>query len=177
LDGIGPRFQEFPLLGQKIRFDPMDLKIRPVEKDDLDHLMGIEESAFSADRLSRRSMRAWIAKPHRVLLAATLGGQFAGYVLVIHHQGARLGRVYSLAVIQEHRGKGIARLLMEESEAVAQSRGCAELRLEVAKGNPGAIALYRKLGYQEFGIYQDYYENHDDALRMQKRIAQSPFQE
>lgn len=44
------------------------------------------------------------------------------------------------------------------------------MRLEVAKQNQSAIHLYQRLGYRVFGEVADYYEDHSDALRMQKRI-------
>jgi hypothetical protein len=36
--------------------------------------------------------------------------------------------------------------------------------------NTPAIKLYETMGYQKFGIYRDYYQDHKDALRYQKRI-------
>ena len=44
------------------------------------------------------------------------------------------------------------------------------MRLEVAVNNKAAIALYESLGYRVFGQYSDYYDDHSDALRMQKNI-------
>lgn len=44
------------------------------------------------------------------------------------------------------------------------------MRLEVSRVNRSAIALYESADYHVFGLYHDYYENHTDALRMQKRI-------
>jgi len=40
----------------------------------------------------------------------------------------------------------------------------------VARGNHAAIKLYESLGYAVIGIYKDYYEDHQDALRMQKQL-------
>jgi hypothetical protein len=44
------------------------------------------------------------------------------------------------------------------------------MRLEVGNDNINAIRLYESLGYMRFGIYHDYYDDHSDAIRMQKRI-------
>jgi hypothetical protein len=49
------------------------------------------------------------------------------------------------------------------------------MRLEVRPDNAWAIALYERLGYHEFGKYLDYYEDHADALRYEKRLARSSF--
>lgn len=93
-----------------------------------------------------------------------------GYGLVLYRRGTRLARLYSLAVQPQARGQGVAVGLMAELEAAALARHCLYLRLEVAKNNSAAIALYRGNGYQIFGAYSDYYQDHSDALRMQKRI-------
>ena len=93
-----------------------------------------------------------------------------GYVLIIYHPGTRLARVYSLAVAPAQRGTGVAKLLMTAGEQAASDAGRLYLRLEVSVDNTPAIKLYQTLGYQKFGIYRDYYEDHKDALRYQKRI-------
>ncbi|MDO9048625.1 MAG: GNAT family N-acetyltransferase/peptidase C39 family protein [Methylobacter sp.] len=93
-----------------------------------------------------------------------------GYILIIYHPGTRLARVYSLGVAPQHRGKGIAKLLMSAGEQAASDAGRLYLRLEVSVDNTSAIKLYEWLGYQKFGIYRDYYEDHKDALRYQKLI-------
>ena len=93
-----------------------------------------------------------------------------GYVLIIYHPGTRLARVYSLAVAPTQRGTGIAKLLMSAGEQAATGAGRLYLRLEVSIDNTAAIKLYESLGYKKFGLYRDYYEDHKDALRYQKRI-------
>ncbi|MDO9169608.1 MAG: GNAT family N-acetyltransferase/peptidase C39 family protein [Methylobacter sp.] len=93
-----------------------------------------------------------------------------GYVLIIYHPGTRLARIYSLAVAPEQRGTGIAKLLMSAGEQAATDVGRLYLRLEVSVDNTSAIKLYETLGYKKFGLYRDYYEDHKDALRYQKRI-------
>jgi Domain of unknown function (DUF3335). len=59
---------------------------------------------------------------------------------------------------------------MTAGEQAASDAGRLYLRLEVSVDNTPAIKLYQTLGYQKFGIYRDYYEDHKDALRYQKRI-------
>ena len=44
------------------------------------------------------------------------------------------------------------------------------MRLEVREDNAPAIALYQRLGYRQFGTYRDYYEDHGNALRFERRI-------
>ncbi|HYQ72754.1 MAG TPA: peptidase C39 family protein, partial [Gammaproteobacteria bacterium] len=146
------------------------VRLRDVEQDDLEALLSLEEAAFDTDRLSRRSFRHWISGGKRAFLVATVDGKLAGYVLVIYHRGTRLARLYSLAIDPRFRGRGIARRLVEAGERAASDSGRFIMRLEVATDNLPAIALYASLGYQTFGSYRDYYDDHGDAARMQKRI-------
>ncbi len=146
------------------------LSIREVAKSDLAALIELEERCFETDRLSRRSFRHWITTQGRVFLVAEYEGKVAGYMLILLLRGTRLARLYSVATAPELRGKGVARSLLMAGESAAKALGCHYLRLEVSKENPAAISLYSSMGYLQFGIYHDYYGDHTDALRMQKRI-------
>jgi ribosomal protein S18 acetylase RimI-like enzyme len=144
--------------------------IRPANLDDLEGLVRLENESFETDRLSRRSFRHWITTEHRALLVAEVDRRIAGYILIIYHPGTWLARVYSLAVDQRLRGTGIAKMLMAAGEQAALDSGRLYLRLEVSVDNTAAIRLYERLGFQKFGLYRDYYEDHKDALRFQKTI-------
>lgn len=147
-----------------------EIILREVVEDDLDALLALEEQAFSTDRLSRRSFRHWINTDGRAFIVATVASKLVGYVLVFYHAGTRLARLYSLATDKQFRGRGIASKLIEAGEQAATASGRFFMRLEVGCDNRTATRLYESLGYQRFGVYRDYYEDHSDALRMQKRI-------
>ncbi len=108
---------------------------------------------------------------------ATPGGDLLGYSLILFHRGTSLARLYSIAILPTARGAGIAEQLLERGEAAAVARGRVFMRLEVHTKNPRAIRLYEKHGYRRFGVYHDYYADHSDALRMQKRIVVYPIDE
>lgn len=148
------------------------IDIVPATLAQLDSLLELEQQCFSTDRLSRRSMRRFLSSEHSVFMAAMADTECVGYLLIIFHRGTRLARLYSIAVHPQHQGRGIARQLMNSGEAEAQRRGALYFRLEVNNKNTSAIKLYQSLGFKEFGYLQDYYEDHSDALRMQKRIRQ-----
>lgn len=148
----------------------MTLLIRQAQSTDLDDLVKLENASFITDRLSRRSFRHWLTTEHRALLVAEVMQSVVGYILIIYHPGTRLARIYSLAVLPEYRGAGIAKALLLAGEQAACDDGRLYLRLEVSIDNISAISLYEALGFQKFGLYRDYYEDHKDALRYQKRI-------
>ena len=144
--------------------------IRPAQAGDLEKLVALENASFVTDKLSRRSFRHWLLAENRALLVAEAENQIAGYILIIYHPGTRLARIYSLAVFPRFRGQGIATSLMNAGEQAARDDGRFYLRLEVGVDNLPAIKLYESLGFQKFGLHRDYYQDHKDALRFQKRI-------
>jgi ribosomal protein S18 acetylase RimI-like enzyme len=144
--------------------------IRTAVANDIDALVALESIAFQTDRMSRRSFRRWLRHPGCVFLVSEQQGAMSGYILVILRRGTRLARLYSLAVTPCSRGQGIASALLAAAERDARKAGALFLRLEVAGNNAGAIALYRRHGYVQFGLYRRYYDDESDALRMHKCI-------
>ncbi|WP_084773623.1 GNAT family N-acetyltransferase [Nonomuraea candida] len=74
--------------------------------------------------------------------------------------GAELKRLY---VTPQARGRGVARRLVAEAEALATALGHAEIRLETGIHQPEAIALYTRLGYLPIPAYPPY--QHDPLSR------------
>lgn len=153
----------------------MNIRIRKALSRDLEALLQIEQSCFSSDRMSRRSFRHHIQTPDSVLLIAEGDSpegedRVLGYGLCLLRKGTRLARLYSLAVLPDQRGLALGERLLLACERSAQRQGRLFMRLEVSVKNQAAIALYERSGYRRFGEYHDYYEDHQDALRLQKVI-------
>lgn len=145
--------------------------IRPASRQDLDALVAIETAAFDIDRFSRRTFRYLLTRAHAETRVWEDAGRVLGYVVVLFHTGTSLARMYSLAVHPDARGRGLGRVLVEAAERLALDHGCISLRLEVRRDNPKAIALYEATGYRLFGTRKDYYEDHMEALRYEKRLV------
>ena len=60
---------------------------------------------------------------------------------------------------------------MQAAEKTAIEHDCIALRLEVRADNHGALSLYEKLGYSQFGTYEHYYEDDQTALRLEKLLV------
>ena len=56
--------------------------------------------------------------------------------------------INAVATYKEHRGQGVARLLLAETEMRARSRGCERMSLIVASENAAARRLYDRLGFE-----------------------------
>lgn len=150
--------------------------IRPATLQDIDALVDIEHRCFDTDRLSRRNFRYMLTKANASVLvdehAATSHSlRLRGYVLVLFHAGTSLARLYSIAVDAEHRGQGLGEALVSAAEQAALDHDCVEMRLEVRRDNAASIKLYQRLNYRQFGHYLDYYEDHMEALRFEKRLV------
>ena len=76
--------------------------------------------------------------------------------IVLEHAYGELKRMFTLP---SHRGKGIARSLVQWLEAQAQVRGCHLFMLETGYLQPEAIALYERLGYSRRGPFGPYTED------------------
>ncbi|TCS40440.1 ribosomal protein S18-alanine N-acetyltransferase [Reinekea marinisedimentorum] len=143
----------------------------------LDALVELENALFTVDRIHRRSFKRWL-KSHDTLFQVVLADeQLVGYGLVLCNRGTKLARLYSIAVSPQVQGRGIGARLIEHLEQLALDQQRLFMRLEVARSNSAAYQLYLKMGYRVFGEYHDYYENHEDAIRMQKTIYTAPANE
>ena len=58
----------------------------------------------------------------------------------------------SLAVLPQHRGRGIATALINEVKKLYEASGCKRLTLAVETDNQEAITLYQKLGFVDMYI-------------------------
>lgn len=148
--------------------------IRSARSSDVDQLVELENYCFESDRLSRRSFKYFLSKARAVILVDEEECVVTGYVLLLFHRGTSLSRLYSIAVLPRYRKSGIARQLINAAEAAAMEYGCITLRLEVRVDNAPSIALFKSLGYCQFGRYLKYYEDAADALRLEKRLSSTP---
>ncbi|MER2493549.1 GNAT family N-acetyltransferase/peptidase C39 family protein [Catenovulum sediminis] len=152
----------------------MSIQLRRAVADDLNALVNLEAESFDGDRISRRRLKHWLNASNGIFYIAEQNGDILGYALTILYKGSCLARLYSIATRPQARGMGLASRLIEECEASAYRKGRLYMRLEVAENNKNAIRLYQKLGYEEFGYYSDYYHDHQNAVRMQKRLRYEP---
>lgn len=145
--------------------------LRPGTLADLPALLRIEESSFSGDRLSARQYRHHLRHPRNRLLVADLDGEVVGSALLFLRRGSDLARLYSIAVADAARGRGLGAALLAASEKAAGEAGARRMRLEVRADNPAALGLYQAHGYRIFAQWTGYYEDGCTALRLEKHLV------
>ena len=70
-------------------------------------------------------------------------------------KGKPLINIHDIAVLEDYRGKGIGRMLLQAIEDEAVKRGCCKLTLEVLEGNQTAQYLYRSFGFNGYELHPD----------------------
>jgi ribosomal protein S18 acetylase RimI-like enzyme len=65
------------------------------------------------------------------------------------YKGKRIYLIANVATHPDHRRKGIASVLTEQTMKLARQRGADELWLHVREDNPGAVQMYSSLGFTE----------------------------
>ena len=145
--------------------------IRSASLSDLDALLRIEQRAFTLDRFSRRTFRYLLTKANAETLVYESDGNIYGYVMILFNTGTSLARLYSLAVDPDLQRQNLGHKLLEAAEQRSLDEGCVAIRLEVRPDNQQAIRFYERHGYSKFGIAEDYYEDHAEALRYEKNIV------
>jgi ribosomal-protein-alanine N-acetyltransferase len=152
---------------------PAHFSIRAATAGDLDALLALERAAFTTDHLSRRQYRRHLHSTTATVLAAVDANGLLGKAVVFHRAGSDIARLYSIAVAERARGRGVAKALLAAVETVARKLNRARLHLEVRKDNAAAIALYERLGFHRFGEKRGFYEDGADAWRYEKRLDAS----
>ncbi|MCX8173826.1 MAG: GNAT family N-acetyltransferase [Thermoplasmata archaeon] len=145
--------------------------IRMAKKEDISGILAVERESFEEYlRYSPAEMRYLLFEANSEGWVAEMDGKIAGYYILLFRKNARVARLYSIAVAEEWRGKGIGRALLQHAEKRAIERGCSAMHLEVKTTNCSAIDLYTKNGYSQVEILPDYYKKGVHGIRMEKRL-------
>ena len=81
----------------------------------------------------------------------------------------------TIATHPGHQRQGLAKVVMDSLHSQLQTRGAAQIFLEVAAPNLGALALYESLEYQQVGRRKAYYTPTSggealDAIVMKRKL-------
>ncbi len=143
-----------------------DITCRFACADDLNELLALENTAFSADRLSRRQLRYHLKNPRARFWVCTDGNDRpVASLLGFFHQN-RPPRLYSLATHENWRGKGLGAQLVGLFLAEARKSGAGKAILEVRADAQNAQRLYEKLGFKKTRSLPGYYEDGGDGIKM-----------
>jgi ribosomal protein S18 acetylase RimI-like enzyme len=112
---------------------------------------------FAGEGAADRDLLHWssaLTSPESVVFIAEDEGRVIAFanVSMINEsrsllQPLRFGRIWSVAVTHEKRGRGIGPELMRRVHEWVNARGGYEVRLQVSSFNQHALHVYKELGY------------------------------
>ena len=151
-----------------------DCNIRRAEPSDLISVMEINLKTLP-EHYSDYFYESLLAELPEAFLVAEIGGKHVGYIMCKTEFGfsnfkklgfVKKGHVVSIAVVEEHRKKGIGNALVEGSVNRVKLRKCDEFYLEVRCSNTEAVRLYEKQGFVIRQQLNAYYRDGEDAYLM-----------
>jgi len=115
----------------------------------------------------------------QTFIVAEENGKIIGYVMCRIETGmptfrllgiAKKGHVISIAVLPEHRRRGVAYALMRQAMHAMRLYKAKECFLEVRVGNTPAVNLYKKMGFRIIQTMHDYYADGEAAYMMARKL-------
>ena len=112
-------------------------------------------------------------------LVAEKDGDVIGYIMCRVEAGlsslkmlglTRKGHIASIAVLPDHRDKGVGTALVEKALGNMQKNGARECYLEVRVSNEAAIQFYKRLGFNTTKTVRGYYADGEDAYVMSRKL-------
>jgi ribosomal-protein-alanine N-acetyltransferase len=106
-------------------------------------------------------------------------GKIAGYIMCRIEVGlsnlglsgvVKKGHVVSVAVLSEHRRKGVGKALVIKALEGMRRYGAKQCYLEVRVTNQEAISLYKKLDFEVSRTIHGYYADGEDAFVMTVKL-------
>ena len=150
------------------------IEIRPLEGQEADGLIAAStaymERLYPAESNHLTGLEELMGESGYFLGAFASDQAVGCAALLFHNTQPAYAEIKRLFVLDDWRGKGIARRLMQQLEDHARSLGYIILRLETGIYQPESIALYQHMGYQKIAPFGDY---PDDplSLYMEKLLA------
>ena len=156
-----------------------DYEIRRCERDDIQAVIDINMETLPEHYSDYFYYEILVEFPE-TFLVAEFDGAVVGYVMCRIEYGfshlkklglARKGHIVSIAVKEQHRGKGVGTMLVKTSQEAMATKDAAESYLEVRVTNGEAITLYQRLGYTVTSRLETYYKDGEAALVMATKIG------
>ncbi len=165
-------------------FAPADLQSAEAHSDtfeqaspsDIDALVGLETRTFDDYvALGRRQFRYLLNCPRATTHIVRHDGIIVAAAVLLRRKtrSGTSGRLYSIAVEPEFRGKGIGRTLLLECLDVLRRDNVSACGLEVEDSNKAAIALYEKAGFKKVRILPHYYGQSKHGWKMKMSLVAS----
>src|SRR3989344_1450702 len=133
-----------------------DLSLREVELQDAAQIL---RNIFPNKTLRQIENRIKNSE-HERRIVAEYNNEIIGYAVLAFRTvpHAHTALLHSLFVKEDFRSKGIGRAIIKYAEELALQNGIEILLLETSAENKSATSLYKKIGFEEYGLLQKGYK-------------------
>ncbi len=141
--------------------------VRAYTQKDLPKIAAIERACFT-DAWSMEMIKTEANRAEFRCLLVEEGEEPVGFLM-----GSILfedGEIYKVAILPEHRKKGLGERAVVTFAAQAKEEGARQIFLEVRVSNQPALALYTKHGFEKTRIRKRYYADGEDCIEMRKSL-------
>jgi ribosomal-protein-alanine N-acetyltransferase len=137
-------------------------------------------SAMSRDEIEQGLPWSWTesrvlgAIHNRDTNVAVMGepGALRGFGIMAYRD--ELAHLLLFSVRPEYRRRGVGSELLRWLEEVAVNAGVQRIVVECRRDNAGARNFYAETGYHELAISKGYYRGVEDAVQLEKWLAETP---
>jgi ribosomal protein S18 acetylase RimI-like enzyme len=143
------------------------MEIVPASILDLTALRKLENESFGKDAWPLFDLIAVLTFSGVIRLKAVEDNQMVGFVAGDPHPHDGWGWIATIAVAPLYRRRGIGLALLHACEA---KLGVPHSRLTVRISNRVAISMYEKDGYTTTEIWNNYYNDGEDGMVMEKKL-------
>lgn len=143
------------------------VEIVPATWRDLRELRHLEEVCFQDDAWPLLDVIGVLSFPGIVRLKAVIDEKMVGFIAGEWREVQQLAWIATFGVLPEFQRRGIGSALLEACEVALD---VSRIRLTVRVGNSPALSLYRSFGYQQVGMWKNYYRGDIDAVVLEKQI-------
>lgn len=155
--------------------------VREFKPDDIRHVVHINKETLPENYPDQFFLGLYYHAP-KAFLIAEVDNEIVGYIMCRIERGissfgrlpVKKGHIVSVAVLTNHRYKGIGKALIKGGLDAMIEYGSNEFFLEVRKGNEDAVSVYETLGFSVRRVLRGYYRDGEDAYLMVWKSGQAP---
>jgi [ribosomal protein S18]-alanine N-acetyltransferase len=146
--------------------------IRDYRREDFDAIWAIDQECFPPGiAYSQFELKMFLRRRGAFgLVAESLEPRSSILGFVVAESGRRAAHIITIDVRAETRRSHVGSSLLSAAERRLRSSNCHNIGLETAVDNVGALAFYKRHGYDVIKTVPRYYSNGVDALQLEKNL-------
>ena len=144
---------------------PTDLGVRPASKQDLEAIASIYNegirdriATFETRERTPEEIAGWLERPYPLLIAESEGKVLGWIAASEYRQRECYAGIaeFSIYISKSARGQGIGNALMLAFFETCEKQGFWKILSRIFPENKASLALCKKLGFREVGIYKNH---------------------